>query len=168
MKWKPIPNTHYMVSDEGQVYSSRSNKILLNMNRNINRYEEVDIFDNDGKCHRMKVHRLVAELFLPNPQNLKEINHIDGDKHNNSVSNLEWCTRGYNIKHAYDHNLRTAKGSYNANAKLTFEDVQYIRSHYVKGTGSHNRGTSKMLMDKFHITRAQVINIAKGKEWCYG
>jgi len=52
------------------------------------------------------VHRLVAETWLENPDFLPEINHIDGDKLNNNVSNLEWSTRSKNIKHAYDNNLR--------------------------------------------------------------
>ena len=55
------------------------------------------------------VHRLVADVFIPNPLNKKEINHIDGDKHNNNIDNLEWNTRLENMRHAKTHNLLKPK-----------------------------------------------------------
>lgn len=63
-------------------------------------------FIKDGKRKRFKVHRLVAMEFIPNPLNRTEINHIDGNKSNNSVENLEWSTRSDNLKHAYATGLR--------------------------------------------------------------
>lgn len=59
----------------------------------------------NGKQRTFYVHRLVAEAFLPNPKNFPQINHIDGNPHNNNVDNLEWCTASHNIRHAYDNGL---------------------------------------------------------------
>jgi hypothetical protein len=60
----------------------------------------------DGKAKHFYVHRLVAATFLPNPNNYQEINHIDGNKKNNNVSNLEWCSRSDNLRHAYKTGLK--------------------------------------------------------------
>ena len=67
-------------------------------------YLSIQLFSG-GKPITFKVHRLVAQSFLDNPDNLPEVNHIDGNKQNNTVDNLEWCTRGYNIRHAFKTGL---------------------------------------------------------------
>ena len=64
----------------------------------------------DGKQKSRTVHRLVATAFIPNPKNLPEINHIDGNKKNNNVSNLEWCDRRHNATHAVQNKLSTEFG----------------------------------------------------------
>ena len=64
----------------------------------------------DGKQSMRTVHRLVAEQFIPNPTELREVNHRDGDKSNNHVSNLEWCTHSDNIRHAVNNSLHTNFG----------------------------------------------------------
>jgi hypothetical protein len=60
---------------------------------------------NKGKKYNKRVHRLVAKAFILNYNNLKQVNHKDGDKTNNHIDNLEWCTNQYNTKHAYDKGL---------------------------------------------------------------
>ena len=99
--WKDIPGYEglYQVSNYGNVRS-------LNYNRTGQIKELKQCFKN-GYCFiplRRKnyyVHRLVAEAFLENLENKSEVNHIDGDKYNNHVSNLEWCTRSENEKHKH-------------------------------------------------------------------
>ena len=86
----------YLVSNLGNVYSIHSKKQLkLKDNKG---YYNVTLFKN-GKRYYKIVHRLVAEAFIPNPNNFKEINHKDENKINNNVDNLEWCDAKYNLNY---------------------------------------------------------------------
>lgn len=85
---------NYQISDDGRVWSKKSNKWLKPID--VNGYKKVSLYKN-GKEYQRLVHRLVAEAFIPNPNNYEEINHINEDKSDNRVENLEWCTSSYNI-----------------------------------------------------------------------
>ena len=77
------------------------------------------------------VHRLVASAFVANPQNKKEVNHIDGNKENNCYTNLEWCTRSENIIHAFEKGLEKARNGTRApRALFSEEQIKKIRSMY--------------------------------------
>lgn len=67
-------------------------------------YENISLYKN-GKRNFFRIHRLVAEYFIDNPNNYPQVNHIDGNKSNNRVDNLEWCNNSQNMKHAYDNGL---------------------------------------------------------------
>ncbi len=101
--WKNIPNySGYQVSNLGEIKGKR-NKILIG---GIKRgYREVILVDNNIRHYKL-VHRLVAEAFIPNFENKPQINHKDGNKLNNCVDNLEWCTQSENMKHAYKKGLQ--------------------------------------------------------------
>lgn len=87
----------------------------------------------NGKCVNRKVHRLVAEAFIPNPLHKAQVNHIDGNKENNNVENLEWVSRSENIQHAFRTGLMTndhLKGSRNKLSKVDEATVIEIRRLY--------------------------------------
>lgn len=114
----------------------------------------------DGRGRTVRIHRMVAQTFLPNPNYLTDVNHIDGDKSHNYLSNLEWVTRGQNIKHAYDTGLREQPtGEESPNAKITLKDAQYIYDHYQ--TDGYNSNT-KELAKQFGITPQSIRTIIRG------
>ena len=87
---------NYQISDDGRVWSKKSNKWLKPID--VNGYKKASLYKN-GKEYQRLVHRLVAEAFIPNPNNYDEINHINENKSDNRVENLEWCTPSYNINY---------------------------------------------------------------------
>ena len=109
-RWSPIPNTHYSISSEGRVRNDETNK-MKTMDATSDGYHKVDLYSN-GKRTSVRVHRLVAEAFIPNPNKLPQINHIDGNKENNNVKNLEWVNNSQNMIHAYRTGLATPHPTY--------------------------------------------------------
>ena len=124
--WKDIENYDecYQVSNKGRI-KSLSRIVKSNKPRFINDKILTPTISQGGyfrvhlktKIRRvMLVHRLVAKAFIPNVDNKKEVNHIDGNKINNNLSNLEWCTRSENMKHIYRIGLHTQVRGKNAAA----------------------------------------------------
>lgn len=96
-----IPNTHYQIGSCGNIRNKNNGRINVPFDRNRTGYIRAILFDGNGGKKRYFVHRLVAQAFIPNPENKPQVNHIDGDKTNNCVENLEWATRSENMRHAY-------------------------------------------------------------------
>lgn len=121
--WKSIKNYegYYEISNLGQVRSIKRNLILKSA-VDTHGYLHVVLYKNNTKKD-VRIHRLVAETFIENQNNLAQVNHIDGNKLNNRVDNLEWCTNLENHNHAVKIGL--------IDKKLTLDDIQYIRKNYI-------------------------------------
>lgn len=96
--------SHYFVDEDGNIYSNKygtlkKRALYLDGKK---KYLMIDMAGDDGKKHKMLVHRLVALAFIPNPDNKPEVNHKDGDSLNNHVNNLEWTTHKENMAHAFN------------------------------------------------------------------
>lgn len=97
--WKVIIGfPDYSVSDDGRVKNNKTDKILSPYT-DTNGYLSVGLY-RDSKRFARRIHKLAAEAFIPNPLDLRELNHKDGNKQNNIIDNLEWCTRSYNMIHS--------------------------------------------------------------------
>lgn len=137
VEWKDIEGYEgkYRISSRGEVFSIRTNKILKPGVSN--RHHSVILRDN-GKYQTLRVHRLVAKAFIPNPDNLPIIHHIDHNAFNNRVENLEWCHQSHNMKKAREANrLNISFGTKNGNAKLDESSVKLIRALYKQGGESY-------------------------------
>lgn len=152
----------YSVDTSGNVYSNitssgrRKGRLKPELK---NGYLSVNLY-KDGKCKHHYVHRLVASTFIPNPNNYTEINHIDCDKLNNSVLNLEWCSRKMNLLHSYNKGLKR-KGELHGAHKLSNTDVIKIR---------HSRGlfSLKELAEKYGVAMSTISAIQNKRTWKEG
>lgn len=171
IKWSVIKdiNKNYSISNNGNVVNNRNGKILKNV-LDKNGYYQVTIFNaNKNKRTNCKIHRLVAENFIENKLNKKCVNHKDGNKKNNNINNLEWCTYGENNKHAYDNNLKTTNFSYLKNELhyKTYPILQMRNDVVVNEFKSQKEAEEKTGIARQNISK--VINgkrnMAGGFEW---
>lgn len=94
---------HYQVSNTGKVLGLKRGK-ELKQHHNSKGYLRVTL-TKEGKRPRFVVHRLVASAFIENPHEYPQVNHKDGDKENNHVENLEWCSQEMNMRHAFENGM---------------------------------------------------------------
>lgn len=113
--WKPLLNFEelYEVSNQGKIRSLKEKFMhrVLKPSLSNSGYQQV-ILRKNNKNHCCFIHRAVAEAFILNPEKKEQVNHIDYDKHNNNVSNLEWTTRSENQTHAYASGVRNWSNRY--------------------------------------------------------
>ena len=116
----------YSLTEDGKVYSHFS-KRFLSTRLDKYGYEKVRLISKDNKRHAYSIHRLMLENFSPrNDMDTLQVNHIDGNKLNNHINNLEWATCSENVKHAFNIGLKTQRGENNNSSKLTETQVLEI------------------------------------------
>ena len=161
---KPITDyERYFISDDGKVFNSNGKEI--SQRKATNGYMRVNLRKGDQKYEKpktMSVHRLVAEHYIPKVEGKDYVNHIDGDKTNNNVNNLEWCTAKENSQHAYN-TITEYRGKVNINIKKAQEKCKkqvavYLHNHCIGVCESE-----KEVAEALHISEKTVRNGLKNK-----
>ena len=162
--WKGVVGYEdlFSVSNKGRLFSLRTNKILKQniVGKGYNACV-TKLNGRKGSNLVLKIHREVAKAFIPNLDELPFVNHIDGDKLNNSVDNLEWVTPQGNVVHAIETGLLSLdhlKLISKENRKLTEEDVKYIRNNFKYG--DRNFG-ARSLSRMFNIPHSTIMKIIR-------
>lgn len=141
----------YDITYDGQIINKHNNHVLKGQ-PNSKGYLRVCI----GKKF-MFIHRLVAEKWIPNPDNKEQVNHKDGNKLNNSANNLEWVSNKQNRTHAVDNFLHL-QGEDCSYSKLNWEIVEYIRKN-------PDNLTQKELGEKFGVARTTISSVVNYRTW---
>ena len=157
--WRKIEGfENYEVSNLGNVRSLKNKKVkILKLIKRETGYIFINLYKNK-KIHHKSVHRLVASTFIPNPQNKSQVNHIDGDKTNNKVENLEWCTAKENSQHAWNTGLsKSLKGEKNP----------MYGKHHTKETknkiSESLKGEKNSFYGKHHTEQRKLRKMRRGK-----
>lgn len=166
--WKDVTGFEgrYQVSNLGNVrslnYWRRGHIKVLSPAREKQNYLYVTLYSDDHQQHHKKIHRLVAEAFIPNPDGLPEVNHKDENNQNNKVENLEWCTSKYNINYGTSHQ-RTIEYALKYQAK----PVLCINTN--KSYRSIHEASRETLVDrqKLSLCCRGYIPTAGGARWCF-
>lgn len=150
MGFKTFSLGDYIITKEGQIISKKRNNKVLKAQPNGKGYLRVHIA---GQMYF--VHRLVAEKYVPNPENKPQVNHKDGNKLNNNADNLEWVTNSENRKHAVKNGLHPhGECPY---AKLNWKAVEFIRNH--------REMKQSELAELFSVSRATIRDVWNYKSW---
>jgi hypothetical protein len=133
---------------------------ILNGGTHILGYRRVTLHTSDLKQYIVFIHRILAYSFLEVPNKSCEINHKDGRKWYNILSNIEFCSRSYNMRHSFQYGLSIPKiGSKNGNSILSEKIVTEIKLFRKKGISGNK------LSKKFNINLSTIKNIISGRQW---
>lgn len=158
--WKQYGETNYDVSNLGRVrsnnYGGHGRKELLKLSETEKGYMRCFIYEN-GKAKQKKVHRMVAETFIGRIEGKEEVNHIDCDKKNNAVWNLEWCSRLENMRHAHSSGRME---NMKEHAKTVSKP---IIGTYLDGGRKVRFGSTEEASRVLGIRRSNIYNVLHGK-----
>jgi len=147
-------------------YTITEKGVIINQNTGHNKswyvgstgYYMVTLSKNN-KQNPKRVHRLIAEMYIPNPYNKPHVNHKNGIKTDNSLSNLEWVTHDENMKHAFRTGLANNTGINNGMSKLNPDKVLDIKKLLKNGL------SQSKIAEKFNVSRSCILKIHLGKTW---
>ena len=150
-----VYHSNYLIYRDGRIFSLITNK-FLNPCNNLDGYPKVTC---DKKIR--SVHRIVAEAFIPNPENKPEVNHKNGIKTVNHVENLEWTTKQENIAHAINNGLRAGlRGEQIYNTSMTAWKVKAIRLFY-----EYKMYSTRFLADHYGVSQSCIKAIKNRQNW---
>lgn len=151
--------TKYMVSKDGRVYNTKTGKYMKTDKVYNTDYLAVRLKQRSiGLNKKYSVHRLVADVFIPNPDNLPEVNHINLNKHDNHLSNLEWIDKSGNSRHAINNNTGAfQRGEHNITAKYSDKAIDDVCRMLADGI------KPAIISDKTGVSTAMISMIKIGK-----
>lgn len=169
--WAEVPGSCglYQISTKGRMRSVSRNVLdkrgiiqrfaggLLSPNKTYRGYLTYTMSIN-GFAVRKSAHRIVAESFIPNPENKPHVNHLNSNRTDNRVENLEWCTHSENVKHSYKIGVSTQVGTKNSCCKLTEKQVINI---------FNSRKSPRELCNVYPVSIKTISDIRTGKSWSH-
>lgn len=173
--WKPIKGFEglYEISNTGLVKSLRREvpnnggisivkEKILKPQKEKNGYLRIGL-NKRNKKYMFLIHRLIAESFIPNVNNYAEINHKDGNKSNNNVDNLEWCSRSYNIKHSYINKLRNTDINRKNAKKMIEKNKRKVVQKDLNGNMINIFDSIKEAGELTNIDKTNICSVCKHK-----
>ncbi len=156
----PEIKDYYTVTSNGEFFSDNSGK-MKTRNRAGTEYQIINFMTQDGKKKTYRAHRLVLMAFNPvENMNILEVNHINGDKADNRLENLEWCTSSQNQKHAFKTGLQKArKGNRSNFSKLSEDNIKLIFQLRKQGL------LQREIAERIGCTRSNISYILNNKTW---
>lgn len=144
---------------DGRTYTYKERILNWNIMRKVNRCY-VHLYKNSER-KAMLVHRLVAQAFIPNPDNLPEVNHKSGITTENDISNLEWVTHSDNMKHGFKTGLINNTGILHGNNIYNEDQIKQVKKYLLEGKGQAE------IERLTGVGRATVYEIKKGRQWVH-
>lgn len=174
-EWKVIPGfTRYLASSEGRIKNTNWRQTkktkMMKLKVKYDGYVGIQLArDYLTQYPSLLVHRLIALVFIPNPNNYPEINHKNSIRTDNRVENLEWCTHQYNMTHANEEGNHNVKGENHPLAKLTNQDIIDIRAMYFPRARLKNNGKYNcvQIANMYNLNVSTIRRIIKNRSWSH-